>query len=94
MCFPARLGKSKSNQVLIMFTIYGKNECPMCFKVKVVLEMLGQEYVYKELNKDYTVKEFENQFPHTLSMPQVVLDGKTLGNANETLKYLKEHRIL
>ena len=76
-----------------MFTIYGKDECPMCFKVKVVLEMLGQEYVYKELNKDYTVKEFERQFPHTLTMPQVVLDGKNLGNANETLKYLKEHRV-
>ena len=47
-----------------------------------------------ELNQDYTVQEFESQFPHTLSMPQVVLDGKNLGNANETLKYLKEHRIL
>lgn len=66
----------------------------MCFKVKVVLEMLGQDYVYKELNKDYTVKEFESQFPNTLSMPQVVMDGKNIGNANETLKYLKEHRIL
>ena len=51
----------------------------MCFKVKVVLEMLGQDYVYKELNKDYTVKEFESQFPNTLSMPQVVLDGKNIG---------------
>ena len=33
-----------------MFTIYGKNECPMCFKVKVVLEMMGKEYEYKELD--------------------------------------------
>ena len=40
-----------------MFTIYGKNECPMCYKVKVVLEMLGKEYEYKELDKDYTEKE-------------------------------------
>ena len=71
-----------------MFTIYGKDECPMCFKVKVVLEMLGKEYEYKELDKDYTTEEFESKFPNTISLPQVVLDGKTLGNANETLKYL------
>ena len=77
-----------------MFTIYGKNECPMCFKIKTVLELLGKEYVYKELNIDYTEEEFETKFPNTLSLPQVVMDGKNLGNANETLKYLKEHIIL
>ena len=42
----------------------------------------------------YTEEEFETKFPNTLSLPQVVMDGKNLGNANETLKYLKEHRIL
>ena len=66
----------------------------MCFKIKTVLELLGKEYVYKELNIDYTEEEFETKFPNTLSLPQVVMDGKNLGNANETLKYLKEHRIL
>ena len=77
-----------------MFTIYGKDECPMCFKVKVVLEMLGKEYEYKVLDTDYTEQEFYDMFPDTVSVPQVVLDGKTLGNANETLKYLKEHRLI
>ena len=77
-----------------MFTIYGKDECPMCFKVKSVLELLGKEYEYKELNKDYTEEEFETKFPDTLALPQVVLDGKVLGNANQTLKYLKEHRLI
>tara|TARA_Y100001934_G_scaffold215994_1_gene256113 strand:- start:609 stop:842 length:234 start_codon:yes stop_codon:yes gene_type:complete len=77
-----------------MFTIYGKTECPLCYKVKVVLEMLGKEYEYKVLDTDYTEQEFYDMFPDTVSVPQVVLDGKTLGNANETLKYLKEHRII
>ena len=77
-----------------MFTIYSKDECPMCFKVKTVLELLGKEYEYKELNKDYTEEEFETKFPDTLALPQVVLDGKVLGNANQTLKYLKEHRLI
>ena len=77
-----------------MFTIYGKDECPMCFKMKTVLELLGKEYEYKELDKDYTEEEFESKIPGTLSLPQVVLDGKNLGDANQALKYLKEHRII
>ena len=77
-----------------MYTVYGKNECPACFKVKMCLDLLGKEYEYKELDKDYTEKEFRSMFPDTISVPQVVMDGKNLGNANETLKYLKEHRII
>ena len=77
-----------------MYTVYGKNECPACFRVKMCLDLLGKKYEYKELNKDFTVEEFEEKFPNVLSVPQVVLDGKTLGNANETLKYLKEHRLI
>ena len=77
-----------------MYTVYGKNECPACFKVKMCLDLLGKEYEYKELDKDYTEKEFRSMFPNTISVPQVVMDGKNLGNANETLKYLKEHRII
>tara|TARA_B100000965_G_C19298622_1_gene629111 strand:+ start:408 stop:656 length:249 start_codon:yes stop_codon:yes gene_type:complete len=76
-----------------MFTIYGKEECPMCYKVKTVFEMLGRDYVYKELNKDYTAEEFELKFPDVIDLPQVMLDNKVIGNANQTLKYLKEHRV-
>ena len=46
-----------------MYTVYGKNECPMCFKVKNRLDLLGKEYEYKELDKDFTVEEFEEKVP-------------------------------
>ena len=62
-----------------MFTIYGKEECPMCYKVKTVFEMLGRDYVYKELNKDYTAEEFELKFPDVIDLPQVMLDNKVIG---------------
>ena len=46
-----------------MFTIYGKNECPACYRVKMFLNLLGKEYEYKELDKDFTTEEFESKFP-------------------------------
>ena len=77
-----------------MFIIYGKNECPMCMKIKMVLEMLGKEYDYRELDKDYTEEEFQQLFPDVRMLPQIMLEGKVIGDANQTLKYLKEHRII
>ena len=65
----------------------------MCYKVKTVLELLGRDYEYKELDKDYTAEEFEEKFPDVIELPQVMLDNKVIGNANQTLKYLKEHRV-
>ena len=56
----------------------------MCFKIKTVLELLGKDYEYKELNVDYTEEEFEEKFPDTLALPQIVFDGKHLGDANQT----------
>jgi len=76
-----------------MFTIYGKEKCPMCYKVKTVFDMLGRPYVYKELDKDYTAEEFELKFPDVIDLPQVMMDDKVIGDANQTLKYLKEHRV-
>jgi len=76
-----------------MFTIYGKKECPRCYQVKTVFEMLGRPYVYKELDKDYTTEEFEAKFPNVIALPQVMMDDKVIGDANQTLKYLKEHRV-
>lgn len=65
----------------------------MCFKIKTVFELLGRDYEYKELDKDYTEEEFEQKFPDVIELPQVMLDNKVIGNANQTLKYLKEHRV-
>ena len=52
----------------------------MCFKIKTVLELLGKDYEYKELDVDYTT--------------QIIFNDKHLGDANQTLKYLKEHRVI
>ena len=65
----------------------------MCFKIKTVFELLGRDYEYKELDKDYTEEEIEQKFPDVIELPQVMLDNKVIGNANQTLKYLKEHRV-
>ena len=46
------------------------------------------EVVY-ELNRDFTIEEFENEF-NTKYFPQVVHRDKVIGGAAETVEYFKE----
>ena len=57
------------------------------------MELLGKEYDYLILGDDFTEKDFTKKFPNKTLLPQVEYDGKYIGNGNETIQYLKEHRI-
>jgi len=77
-----------------MFTIYGKEDCGFCQKIKLVLELLGKEYVYKEIYTDFTEEEFLAKFKGKTAFPQVEFDGKHIGDCQQTIQYLKDHRVL
>jgi|TARA_B100000035_G_scaffold6753_1_gene5939 glutaredoxin len=77
-----------------MYVIWGKAKCGLCKKIVMVLELLGKEYDYLELDADFTEDEFTTKFPGKNQFPQVELNGKHLGDCQEAIEYLKEHRIL
>jgi glutaredoxin len=77
-----------------MFTIWGKDKCGLCKKIIMVLELLGKDFDYLVLDDDFTAEEFTAKFPGKIQFPQVEMDGKHIGDCQETIEYLKEHRIL
>ena len=76
------------------FTIYTRSGCPYCTKIKQVLE--GKKYNYREykLGVDFERDAFYTQFGEGSTFPQVVLGATNLGGCTETVKYLKENKIL
>ena len=76
------------------FTVYSKQDCPYCYKVKKVLELCGKDYVVYTLNKDFSKKEFYSEFGEGSAFPQVVMDDKHLGGCTDTIQYLKELSII
>lgn len=40
------------------YIIYGKERCVYCQASKKLLDNLGIEYEYKQINKDYTLNDF------------------------------------
>ena len=84
------------NQKNVMkFTVYSKDGCPYCTKIQQVLELANLEHVVYKLNVDFNREEFYAQFGQGSTFPQVVLnDEKNLGGCTETVKYLKEQKLI
>ena len=76
------------------FTVYSKDNCPYCYKVKQVLELTNSNYVVYNLGEDFTKEEFYAEFGKVSTFPQVICDDKKLGGSVDTIKFLKEHQLV
>ena len=77
------------------FTVYSKNGCPYCTKVKQVLQLSKLEHVIYTLGEDFNREGFYHQFGQGATFPQVVInDRQHIGGCTETVQYLKENKLV
>ena len=76
------------------FTVYSKTGCQYCDKVKNVLDLTEQKYVVYTLDQDFTREEFYAEFGEGSTFPQVICDDQKLGGSVDTIKFLKEQKIV
>ena len=76
------------------FTVYSKDSCPYCVKVKQVLELTGTQFVVYTLGEDFTREEFYSEFGQGSTFPQVICDGKKLGGSVDTIRFLREQQVI
>ena len=76
------------------FTVYSKEGCPYCDKVKKVLELTNMQFVVYTLEEDFTRDQFYAEFGEGSTFPQVICDDKKLGGSIDTIKFLKEQQIV
>ena len=76
------------------FTVFSKDDCPYCDKVKQVLELTNCKYVVYTLGNHFDKKAFYGEFGEGSTFPQVVCNGTKLGGSVETIEYLREQNIL
>lgn len=77
------------------FTIYSKEGCPYCEKVKQVMQLTQLEHKVYSLYEDFTKEEFYEKFGEGSTFPQVILnDTEHLGGCVDTVKYLKENNLV
>ena len=76
------------------FTVYTKDNCPYCQKLKLVLELTGKDFVSYNLGEDFTKKEFYEKFGMNSTFPQVICDDKKIGGCSDTIKFLREQQVI
>ena len=76
------------------YTIYSKENCPYCHKIKTVMELTGNAFVVYTLGEDFTKDEFYSEFGEGSTFPQVLCDDKKLGGCVDTIKFLREQQVI
>ena len=76
------------------FTVYSKDGCPYCTKVEQVLQLAELKYVIYKLNRDFTREEFYEKFGKGTTFPRVLRDDTLIGGCTETVKYLREQKLV
>ena len=76
------------------FTVYSKEGCPYCSAITQIL--LGKDFQFIEykLNEDFNKDEFYGEFGEGSTFPQIIMDGNKLGGCTDTVKYLRENKII
>ena len=75
-------------------TIYSKDNCPYCEKVKRLFELINLNFVEYKLNENFTRQNFIDKFGEDSGFPQVLFGDKLVGGCVETISYLKENNLL
>jgi glutaredoxin len=68
--------------------------CPYCVKVCRALQLAEIEHVIYKLDRDFTREEFYDKFGQGSTFPRVLADDIVIGGCTETVKYLREHKLL
>ena len=76
------------------FVVFSKDGCPSCMKIQNVLQLAEVKHVIYKVNRDFTREEFLQKFGDDSTYPRVVMDGEVIGGCQETVKYLREQKLV
>lgn len=75
------------------YSVYSKDGCPYCTKVTRALELAEVKYVVLHLGRDFTREEFIDKFGRS-TFPRVLQEETLIGGFTETVKYLRENKLI
>ena len=76
------------------YVVYSKDGCPYCDKVVKLLKLTEQEYVVYKLGVNFNREQFYNEFGEGSTFPRVTCNSTLIGGCAETVKWLRENKVL
>jgi glutaredoxin 3 len=70
-----------------MITVYSRDNCVFCARLRHLLESHGIEYEELLVDRDFNRGWLKSQFPRASTFPVVVVDGQYLGGLTEAIQH-------
>ena len=77
-----------------MLAIIYSNRSQECQRAVALFESLEQKFIQYELNRDFSIKQFYEEFGDEAEFPQVAIGIRHIGGLKETLNYYKNKNLL
>lgn len=71
-----------------LYEIYSRNGCSSCLQAKQLLQNKGENFIYKEFGKDYTMEDFIEKSRGQKTFPLIMLGGEKIGTFEDLRKLL------
>ena len=70
--------------------VWSKDQCPYCDQAKALLTQQGVPFEEKKIGHGYTREELLEAVPTARTVPQIIINGKSIGGFTELRKYIDE----
>ena len=67
--------------------IWGRPGCSYCERAKQICKKFGLNYIYHQLDEDFTKEWLLERFPDAKTFPQIIVDGEYIGGHDDFVKY-------
>ncbi len=67
--------------------IWGKPGCPYCERAKQLCKKFSLNYIYHQLDEDFTREELLEKFPDAKTFPQIVVNDEYVGGYDNFVEY-------
>jgi len=74
--------------------LWSKDNCQWCERVRQLFTHCKIDYLEYKLDRDFTRRQFYEEFEEGATFPQVQLDNKHIGGCKDTLHYLQEKNLI
>ena len=70
--------------------IWSKYNCPYCDQAKALLKDRGITFEERKIGDGYTKEELLEAVPNARTVPQIIINGTSIGGFTELRKYIDE----
>ena len=70
--------------------VWSRYNCPYCDQAKALLTQRGIEFEERKIGDGYTREELLEAVPNARTVPQIIINGVSIGGFTELKKYIDE----